>query len=149
MQNTPPQIRRAEVADAEKIIELATSVFATSQYMATEAEEFKVTVDEESKWIESFRSSNTKLLLVAIRDDRLIGMLDFASYRGGRRSHGGVLAMSVHHQHRRQGVGKALLKALVDWAHNETTLERLELTVIAGNTPALNLYRGLGFEEEG
>jgi RimJ/RimL family protein N-acetyltransferase len=47
------------------------------------------------------------------------------------------------------GIGEALLRALLEWSANEPELERVELSVFAHNQRALNLYRKLGFEEEG
>ena len=48
-----------------------------------------------------------------------------------------------------QGVGTALMQALVDDADRWAQVLRLELTVYADNARAIALYRKFGFEVEG
>src|SRR5262245_30879416 len=50
--------------------------------------------------------------------------------------------------HRRQGIGKELLAAVISWAQ-EQRLERLRLWAPAASTPALALYRQAGFSDTG
>ena len=59
-----------------------------------------------------------------------------------------VQAITVAPAARRQGVARALLEALIATA-TAWGSERVLLEVRAGNAPALALYRGLGFSEEG
>jgi putative acetyltransferase len=49
---------------------------------------------------------------------------------------------------RRQGVGRALLDAAVDWARG-AGVRKLELHVFPHNAPAISLYEKLGYEREG
>jgi ribosomal protein S18 acetylase RimI-like enzyme len=49
---------------------------------------------------------------------------------------------------RRQGVGRALLSAAVDWARNNG-VRKIELHVFPWNEPAIHLYERFGFEREG
>ena len=46
---------------------------------------------------------------------------------------------------RRQGVGRALLSAAVDWARNNG-VRKIELHVFPWNEPAIHLYEQFGFE---
>jgi ribosomal protein S18 acetylase RimI-like enzyme len=50
---------------------------------------------------------------------------------------------------RRQGLGRALVRAAIDIAKNERRVGSITLHVDADNTPALGLYSSLGFESEG
>ena len=47
------------------------------------------------------------------------------------------------------GFGKMLLSHLLQWARSNPKVERVELRVRASNTRAIELYRKLGFIEEG
>ncbi len=47
------------------------------------------------------------------------------------------------------GVGRALLKTVIDLADNWLNLKRIELTVYVDNERAINLYKKFGFEIEG
>ncbi len=49
-------------------------------------------------------------------------------------------------EYRRTGVGRALLLAAEGWAAGEGA-RRMLLSVVDGNTPAVALYRGLGYEK--
>lgn len=59
-----------------------------------------------------------------------------------------ILMMAVRTERQRQGVGKMLVEAL-SRAAKRAEARRLFLEVAAGNTAALALYRGLGFQEVG
>jgi GNAT superfamily N-acetyltransferase len=60
----------------------------------------------------------------------------------------GIYAMFVSARVRRQGVGRALVDAAVEFAAS-TGSERAELLVVEGNEPAASLYEGCGFVYSG
>jgi putative acetyltransferase len=64
-------------------------------------------------------------------------------------SHVVRLTIAVHDGHQRQGVGRAIMNALLQWARLNARVEKVELQVRSTNEPALALYRSLGFVEEG
>lgn len=61
---------------------------------------------------------------------------------------GHIVSMWVDATHRRAGVGKLLIKALVDWAQASNLLE-LKLMVTSVNTGAMRFYERLGFRTTG
>lgn len=60
----------------------------------------------------------------------------------------GIYAMFVTARIRRQGVGRALIDAAVEWA-SATGADRVELMVVGGNEPAASLYEACGFVHTG
>jgi len=58
----------------------------------------------------------------------------------------GFAAIEVDPEHRRRGYSRAVMAALVSWAH-ERGATRAYLEVMADNQPALALYASLGFTE--
>jgi putative acetyltransferase len=66
-----------------------------------------------------------------------------------RRRHAAGIGMAVAKHAQGQGVGSALMAAIVDWADNWAQLLRLELTVYTDNPGAIALYRKFGFVDEG
>jgi len=64
----------------------------------------------------------------------------------GLPSHMHVKNMDVHYKKRRQGVGRALLELIIDHAKTKTDAKVLTLAVMGANQPAVQLYRGMGFE---
>ena len=88
-------------------------------------------------------------LLVACIDTEIIGCAGLTVPPAMRRRHVGELGLAVHDNWQRQGVGTALLTAVVELADRWLNLMRLELTVYTDNAPAIVLYKKLGFREEG
>lgn len=66
-----------------------------------------------------------------------------------RRRHAMSLGMSVSVPWQGQGLGTALMTALIDYADNWLGVLRIELGVYADNVRAQGLYRKFGFEVEG
>lgn len=59
------------------------------------------------------------------------------------------LTLVTHAGWQNQGVGKALLRHLIDWAESSDTVEKIELHVRSSNPRAIALYQKLGFREVG
>jgi len=89
------------------------------------------------------------IMLVAERGGIVIGNAGLHGVAALRRRHAAGLGISVARSAQGQGVGTALMAALIDWADNWAQLLRLELTVFTDNAAAIALYRKFGFEDEG
>jgi len=59
-----------------------------------------------------------------------------------------VTNVAVHPDYRRKGVGRRIMETLINEAVR-LGKERMTLEVRVSNTPAINLYKSLGFEEGG
>lgn len=59
-----------------------------------------------------------------------------------------IVNVATNPDYRRNGVGKALIAALLDYA-KENSVTKLFLEVRESNIPAINLYTGFGFEKAG
>ena len=84
----------------------------------------------------------------ALNEHRVIGWADIRREERAAHQHRGVLGMGVHKDYRGHGIGSLLLEAALAKA-KEIGLIRVDLTVYAGNTAAIALYRKCGFVEEG
>ena len=91
--------------------------------------------------------------LVACVDEkgepRVVGSASLDVVQRPRRRHVAGLGMAVHDDWQGQGVGSALMAALVDLADNWIDVQRIELTVYADNAHAVGLYKKFGFDVEG
>lgn len=86
----------------------------------------------------------------AFIDDELIGIAGFV--RGNRtktRHRGEIVSMYVNPDFHGNGVGENLLRELIKAAIDSEGLESIELTVVADNSSAANLYEKIGFETFG
>jgi len=66
-----------------------------------------------------------------------------------RRAHVGTVGMAVDQAYQGQGIGTALMAALIDLADNWYNLRRVELEVYTNNEPGIRLYKRFGFVIEG
>jgi putative acetyltransferase len=87
--------------------------------------------------------------LVACVDEGVVGFLHVEVKQAARRHHAAEFAIAVDPAHFGQGVGSALMTAMIDLCDNWLNLHRIELTVFVDNAAAIALYRKFGFEIEG
>ena len=109
---------------------------------------------DEALWRERLQQKTSgtiehDLTLVAERDGRMVGHAGLDRAPGARRRHVAHLGIVVARQAQGQGVGTALMAALMDYADRWAHLLRIELTVFADNARAIALYERFGFEREG
>jgi ribosomal protein S18 acetylase RimI-like enzyme len=78
--------------------------------------------------------------------DAIAGHVDLRAHLDSCTEHRALLGLGVHRDHRRRGLGKALVEHCLDWARRATELEWIDLNFLWGNVPAERLYRRLGFE---
>lgn len=103
------------------------------------------------KRIEEMPAGNAavEIMLVAERGGVVIGNAGLHGVAALRRRHVAGLGIAVARDSQGQGVGSALMAALIDWADQWAQVLRIELTVFSDNDAALALYRKFGFEHEG
>lgn len=90
------------------------------------------------------------VLLVAERGGVVVGTCGLHQTNPSpRRRHAMVLGISIASEAHGQGVGTALMQAMVEMAEKWLGITRLELTVYVDNAIAIGLYRKFGFEIEG
>ncbi|HEU6455551.1 MAG TPA: GNAT family N-acetyltransferase [Roseateles sp.] len=90
------------------------------------------------------------LMLVAEREGRVVGSAGLHPVGTQlRRRHAMMLGISVSPPSQGQGVGGALMAALLDYADNWAQVLRIELTVFHDNQSAIRLYERHGFVPEG
>ena len=94
------------------------------------------------------RQDERRTQVVAERGDKIVGNGGIVRL-SGRQSHVATLGMGVHDDHVGQGIGTAILAALLDVADNWWDVRRVELDVYIDNAPAIKLYENFGFEREG
>ncbi|MDN3680236.1 GNAT family N-acetyltransferase [Vibrio tapetis subsp. quintayensis] len=86
---------------------------------------------------------------VAEINGEVVGNLGVSVCINMRRRHVAEFGMGVKDEFQGQGVGSALLAALIELTDNWLNIRRLELTVFVDNKSAQALYKKFGFEIEG
>ncbi|PYX44626.1 MAG: GNAT family N-acetyltransferase [Acidobacteria bacterium] len=97
-----------------------------------------------------FRETPPDFTLGAFDRDALIGMATFIREKGRKERHKGhIYGVYVAPSHRRQGVGRQLIDALLKKASADLSLEQILLAVSSRQPGARQLYRNFGFETFG
>jgi ribosomal protein S18 acetylase RimI-like enzyme len=141
-------IREITEADAAPFLKLCQTIDQETNFMLFEPNERNFTIEKQKYMIQSLLSPHNSTLLVAEKDEQLVG---YIIARGGavkRKQHAAYLAIGVLQQYAGQGIGKQLLHEIERWAHKQQ-LMRLELTVMSHNERAIGLYKKIGFVIEG
>jgi|GEM_PF-1444677 len=147
-------VRAAASDDAAAVLAAAKLAFATSDHTLTKFDEFSMTLEQERTFIADLSAHPRQVMAIASYEKNPSGeVLGIAVLKQNttRRKlrHSVDLGMSVIGPARGQGVGTALLDALVRWATAQPDLQMITLAVYAANTAGLKLYRNLGFVEYG
>ena len=149
-------IREARPEDAEQLIVHITAIAndPTSEILLWPGE-FRLTLDEERKWIESNLKADHSTVLVAEVADagqagtKIVGVLSCAGGEHLGNHHTTTLGITIHKNWRNQGIGRKLMEQVIAWAKSTGVIKRIQLGVTSSNSPAIHLYEELGFEKEG
>lgn len=139
----------AEINEAKALIDAVAEIALTSPYILMSAEEFKKTkIEDEEKWIEGYNTHPQGLLIIAELNKKIVGVLDFRTYKNAKMAHRGALGISLHECVRGEGLGEQLFKKLFEEiSKNISGLKTLELSVMGDNVQAFHLYKKVGFTE--
>lgn len=126
---------------------LATDLLKSRTWLY-QAYEAIQTVEEQATQLAWIHNSGNSEILAAFSDGEWIG---YAMALGGELRidrHTALVVVEVVQSMQRKGVATALLQSLELWAR-QSGIHRLELSVLASNEAAINLYFKLGYEREG
>ncbi|MGM0840213.1 MAG: N-acetyltransferase family protein [Bacillota bacterium] len=143
-------IRNVKVEDAEVLLDIESSVISEGDYFIVVSEEVETKpLQEKKERIESILDNIKETLIIAEVNGVVVGSIEFRSQNRKRLSHTGSVSMSISKNYRDVGIGKALLKALLDWAEENPLIEKVSLGVFSTNQRAISMYKKMGFLEEG
>ena len=135
------QIRRADLADVPGMISLLKDLFTIEA-------DFDFDAAKQERGLRLLlQDLKTRCAMVAVdKAGRVVGMvtMQFVMSTSEGAPSGWIEDMVVDKSFRGQGVGKRLMKALLDWGKaNGAT--RFQLLADKDNSPALDYYRRLGW----
>ena len=142
-------IRTGELEDAEAVLDVQNSVISEGEYFIALSEEFNKTPEQQRDWIRRLLENERETIFVAEINGEVIGWIGFQSENRKRMSHKGSFGMMIRKNYRGKGIGKELIKALLEWAEANPFIEKVSLGVFSTNQRAISLYKKMGFVEEG
>jgi RimJ/RimL family protein N-acetyltransferase len=141
------RVRHAEPGDAEHLVELAREVGAEREGWLITSGEWRSSSDER-RYLKAIRGHPDAAVFVAEENGGIVGRLSVSRDAHPASEHVADLGLMVSRDHRRRGIGLALMEAAEEWARR-VGVRKLELHVFPHNMPAIALYERLGYEREG
>jgi putative acetyltransferase len=140
-------VRSAEASDAARLVELAHDVAREpgGWLLGTDSDR---TVADERRYLRAVRRHADARVFVADAEGVVVARMSVARDPHPASRHVADVGLFVDEAHRRQGVGRLLLRQAVEWARS-SGIRKLELHVFPWNAPAIALYESFGFVREG
>jgi len=141
------EIRPIRIEDAEGINTLRRMPGVFENILGIPSERIQRNVE----YIQS-NPSNLHQLVAVVNEgtsEKVVGTAGLSVNTNHRLRHSGLIGIMIHKDYQGNGIGRALMEALIDIADNWLMLVRLELTVFTDNVRAIELYEKCGFEKEG
>lgn len=142
-------IREACVDDAVNLNEFLKTIILETDHFGYESDEFIITDEQQAHTISMFSQADNAILLVATLNDKIVGDLSFRAGSSKKFNHVGEFGVQVLKDYWNLGIGKELIKYLINWAKENKSIYKISLRVRADNQNAIYVYKKLGFEEEG
>ena len=142
-------IRPACKEDAAALLAYVNATAGESDNLSFGLNEFEMTVEQEEAFLEKVQKTPDSTYLIGVADGEIICAGNLNAHVRKRFAHKCSIGMSVRKAYWGQGVGYALLRALIDFAKSTGTLELMHLEVRADNERAIALYKKAGFVETG
>lgn len=142
-------IRTAIKEDALNLIYYISKIGGESDFLTFGENEFDMTVEKEEAIIESHIGVENKLFIIAEIENKIVGSLNYSGGSRTRTKHTGEFGVSVGKEYWGLGIGKELIKYMIDWAIESNVVKKINLRVREDNKIAIDLYTKLGFKKEG
>lgn len=136
------EIRKVSVGDAEALSRIRRQDAVRKNILALTSER----VGDVEGFIRSLGDRDAAF--AAVENGVLIGAAVLIGNASPRRKHSGSVSVMVDGEKQGAGIGSKLMKTVLCYADKTLALHRLELLVFADNSPAVALFRKLGFEIE-
>jgi RimJ/RimL family protein N-acetyltransferase len=142
-------IREATREDAAELLVHVEAVSGESPFLTFGPGEFEMTVAQEADFLAKCQATPNALYLIGLVDGEIVASSATMGSARSRLRHRVELAMSVRQAYWRQGIGGAMLDALMTWARASPVVTKLDLRVNTTNVGAVALYLRKGFHKEG
>ncbi|AQP53632.1 hypothetical protein CBF34_00790 [Vagococcus penaei] len=142
-------LREAVPSDAQEVLTLVTELNQETPYLLVNRQALTLTKEDMATEIEQIYHLPNQLILLALDNNRPIGIATVTTDSDPAISHIGEIGISIKQDFWGIGLGTAMITELIDWVEHYQKIKRLEIKVQNRNQRAIALYQKLGFETEG
>ena len=143
------EIQRATVNDAADVVEFLKLVSAESENLLFSDGEFRMTVEDEEKFLAAKENSKTSAFFIGRIGGEVVCFGNINSDFRKRIAHLGDVSLAVKKKYWGMGIGSMLMQVIIDFAKANNVTEILHLGVRDGNDAGYALYKKFGFVEIG
>ncbi|CAH0277363.1 MULTISPECIES: GNAT family N-acetyltransferase [Priestia] len=137
-------IRPAQASDAEHITTAVREIIEAGEFIQKDEPR---TVEEEQDFI-ALVEKNNHMYVVAEVEGEVLGIARVLRGEIKMKRHTGLFRTWLISKAQGMGIGKQFMNYTLNWC-KENHLHKLSLTVFASNKVAYELYKKVGFEQEG
>ena len=141
-------LREAVPSDAADLLVVSRQIAKETDFLIMDEAGLGLEEDLLSVQLANLFESENNLLLLALANEKIVGMASVKAAPEYTVAHIGEIGISVLREFWGIGLGTALLDEVIEWSEGTTALRRLELTVQKRNERAIHLYQKFGFETE-
>ena len=141
-------LREAIPDDAAALLQVSQKIAEETDFLIMDEVGLGLSEEMLSLQLADLYESENNLLLLALADEKIVGMASVKAASEFTVAHIGEVGISVLKEFWGIGLGSALLNEVIYWSENASPLRRLELTVQKRNERAIHLYQKFGFETE-
>lgn len=139
------EIRKAKVEDAQAILDYLDQIGKESDNLTFGEEGIGYTYEDEVKLIQSFEENLNSTMYLAIDHNKIVSIGNLSASKRERTKHISILGISVLNSHWNQGIGKMMMKTLIEFAKQAPDTKSIHLEVRSDNEVAIRLYQSVGF----
>ena len=142
-------IRNGVASDGGAVFENFNRTHGETDYLLSYPDENSFTAEQEGKFLKRKAESANEVEIIALVDGRVAGTAGVDAIGGKYKlRHRAEFGISVLKEYWGLGIGRALMDACIECA-KRAGYAQLELTVVAENARAVEMYRRAGFVEFG
>ena len=139
-------VRNAEKSDSKDVADVANITHSETNNLGFSTNERFFTADDELEYIENMNSTDGSILLIAVYKNQIVATSQIISKSKYKwKKHICEFGISVEKAYWGLGIAGKLILSIIDCA-KQMKYEQIELTVVAENTRAFELYKSFGFE---
>ena len=138
-------IRPVNVDDTSNINEMRIMKGVKENILGISTERLECT----EEFIKNIDINKHMLVAQLKEEEKVVGLVGLNVNPTPRLRHSASIGIMVHRDYQGKGIGKELMKEILEVADNWLMLKRVELGVFADNEKAIKLYEACGFKIEG
>lgn len=142
-------LRNPTKEDVKAMIEYLNIVGGESDFLTFGKNEFKISLEAEEEYIKKNNEMQNCEIVLAIINDKVVGIASINSLQKERMKHNGILGISLSKEYWGVGLGSAVMDYLIEWSKSNGITKKVSLLVREDNERGIKLYEKFGFEREG